>query len=159
MQSSGSVTRPLRVGEPAPTFDASDGEGTRWSTHGLAGRAFVLYFYPQDETPGCVAEACAFRDEHAAFAALDVLVLGVSRDDDASHRAFAKNRRIPFPLLCDPTGAIHAAYGAVMLGGLPRRVSYLIGADLRVVAVFDSHLRPAAHAEKMMDAARALRAK
>ena len=147
----------LRVGDQAPAFDASDGDGTLWRSDALAGRAFVLYFYPRDETPGCIVEACAYRDEYAAFEAIGVLVLGVSRDDEASHRAFAQNRRLPFPLLCDPDGVMHDAYGATMLGGLPRRVSYLVDEAGRVAAVFDSHLRPGAHAEKMLDAARALR--
>lgn len=139
-----------------PPFEAVDGDGRAWSRDSLAGRPYVLFFYPQDETPGCIAEACAFRDAWDEFREAGVLVLGVSRDDAASHRAFAQNRGLPFPLLCDADGAMHEAFGGVMLGGLPRRISYLVGPEGRVAAAFDSHLRPEAHAAKMLAAARSL---
>jgi peroxiredoxin Q/BCP len=142
-----SVARPLRVGERvawSPPLDA------------YRGRPFVIYFYPQDETPGCIVEACGYRDRWEEFEALKVPILGVSRDDEASHAAFAARRRLPFTLLSDADGALHDAFGATMMGGLPRRVSYLVTADGKVAAVFDSHLRPGSHSEEMLKAARRL---
>ena len=149
---------PLRVGDAAPDFRALDAEGRAWSLADLRGRAFVVYFYPADETPGCVAEACGYRDAWRGFEALGVPVLGVSRDPPETHRAFARRRRLPFTLLSDPDGAMHKAFRARWLGGLPRRVSYLVDEEGRVAAAFDSHLRPGSHAERMLDAARRLRA-
>ena len=147
---------PLAVGDAVPDFAAPDATGRAWRRADLAGRPFVVYFYPADETPGCVAEACGYRDAWPAFEALGVPVLGVSRDDARAHEAFARGRRLPFTLLSDPDGAMHTAFGAWRFGRLPRRVSYLVGEDGKVAAVFDSHLRPGSHAERMLEAARRL---
>lgn len=150
------VRGPLAVGDPVPPFDVHDSNGHAWSARALRGRPFVIYFYPQDETPGCIAEACGYRDDWASFEALGVPVLGVSRDGDESHRAFAAHRRLPFALVADPDGALHAAFGAFLLAGLPRRVSYLAGPDGRIAAVYDSHLQPGSHSARMLEAARRL---
>ena len=144
---------PLAVGDAIPDFAAPDASGRTWTRADLAGRPFVLYFYPADETPGCITEACGYRDAWPAFEALDVPVLGVSRDDALAHRAFAQKRRLPFVLLSDADGTMHDAFGARHFGRLPRRVSYLVDAEGRVAAVFDSHLRPGVHAERMLEAA------
>jgi len=134
------------------------GERITWSPplEPHRGRPFVIYFYPADETPGCIVEACGYRDRWEEFETLKVPILGVSRDDEASHRAFAERRRLPFTLVSDGDGALHEAFGASMMGGLPRRVSYLVDGDGKVAAVFDSHLRPGSHSEEMLKAARAL---
>lgn len=150
------MSRPLRPGDDAPPFEAHDGEGRAWSKDALAGRAFVLFFYPKDATPGCVREACGFRDAYGDFEKLDVPVLGVSRDDARSHKAFAESHRLPFPLLVDAEGRMHEAYGATMLGGLPRRITYLVDANGRVAEAFESNLNPEVHARRMLEAARAL---
>jgi peroxiredoxin Q/BCP len=150
------MSRPLRVGEPAPSFAAPDATGRAWRSADLAGRAFVLYFYPKDETPGCIVEACAYRDAWEDFQGAGVQVIGVSRDDLDAHRRFVEHRKLPFVLLSDGNGRMHEDYGATMMGGLPRRISYLVGRDGRIAAVFDSHLRPEAHAMKMLAAAREL---
>jgi peroxiredoxin Q/BCP len=150
------MARPLRPGERIPPFEANDAEGRAWSDRTLSGQAFVLFFYPADETPGCIREACAYRDAYGGFQALDVQLLGVSRDTADSHKAFAAGRSLPYPLLLDEEGRMHEAFGAFMLGGLPRRVSYLVDANSRIAGVYDSHLRPEAHAREMLAAARAL---
>lgn len=150
------MSRELKVGEQVPPFEAQDAEGRTWSGRSLSGQAYVLFFYPADETPGCVREACGYRDASASFGELDVQLLGVSRDDAASHKAFAANHRLPYPLLLDGDGRMHDAFGAFMLGGLPRRVSYLVDANGRVAGVYDSNLQPESHARKMLEAARAL---
>ena len=151
------MSRRLRPGEAVPPFEARDADGRAWSDASLRGQAYVLFFYPADETPGCIREACAYRDAWSGFEALDVKVLGVSRDDAASHRAFAAGRRLPYPLLLDPEERLHEAFGAFLFGGLPRRVSYLVDANGRVAGAYDSQLRPEAHARRMLEAARALR--
>lgn len=98
-------------GRKAPDFDLPGSDG---KTHRLAdyrGRTVVLYFYPKDDTPGCTKEACGFRDSFAAVSRRAV-VLGVSRDDVASHRRFAEKYNLPFPLLSDGDTAVMKAYGA-----------------------------------------------
>lgn len=146
--------RPLRRGEIAPPFEARGSDGEVWSTARLRGSPFVLYFYPKDATPGCTVQGCSFRDAFDGFRDLRVPVLGVSRDSLESHARFAQEHALPFVLLADEDGAMHEAFGATMLGGLPRRISYLIDARGVVAAVFESHLRPAAHALEMLAAAR-----
>lgn len=153
------MARILKAGERVPEFAAPDAEGRVWTRADLAGRPFVLYFYPADETPGCVAEGCAFRDASSAFEALGVPVFGVSRDSPGSHARFARARGFRFPLLSDEAGGMHRAFGAMVFGVLPRRVSYLVGADGRVVVAYESNLRPASHVARMLEAARALAAR
>ena len=150
------MPRPLRVGDPVPPFRALDGDGVERTEKDFAGAPWVVYFYPADETPGCVAQGCAFRDRWEEFRALGVPVVGVSRDPPESHREFARRRRLPFALLSDGDGAMHRAFGALALGVLPRRVTYLLDARGRVAAAFSSHLRPEAHAGEMLEAARRL---
>ncbi len=82
------------------------------SLEDLRGKRVVLYFYPKDDTPGCTVEACAFRDVLRDVSSAGAVVLGVSRDDSQSHVRFKKKFHLNFPLLSDPDGSIHRAYGA-----------------------------------------------
>ncbi len=100
----------LSVGDRAPDFCLSDGQGQQICLADLRGKRVVLYFYPRDLTPGCITEACGFRDAYADFEAQDVVVLGVSADDAKSHEKFRLKFQLPFPLLCDPEGQVGAAY-------------------------------------------------
>jgi thioredoxin-dependent peroxiredoxin len=101
----------VEEGQPAPDFEARDGSGTTVRLADLRGRPVVLYFYPKDDTPGCTKEACGFRDEYAALQATGAALLGVSPDDEESHRQFAAKFHLPFQLLADPGAAIATAYG------------------------------------------------
>ncbi len=102
----------LRAGDTAPAFALPDENGKIVSSEGLRGRRYVLYFYPKDDTPGCTTEACQFQENLTTFQSLEVPVLGVSRDDAASHRAFQQKFSLTFPLLSDPDKMIHESYGA-----------------------------------------------
>lgn len=102
----------LAVGENAPEFDLPDGEGNSVRLAALRGQWVVLYFYPRDNTPGCTKEACGFRDAYPQYQAQSVVVLGVSADDEKSHRKFATKYALPFPLLVDAGGQVAAAYGS-----------------------------------------------
>ena len=102
----------LSVGDAAPAFSLPTHDGVMVSSGDLLGTRYVLYFYPQDDTPGCTVEACGFRDEMSTLSDLGVAVYGVSPDDDASHRAFRAKYDLPFDLLSDPTTSTMAAYGA-----------------------------------------------
>ncbi len=102
----------LTAGQPAPDFALVDQDGQTHSLQDYRGRNVVLYFYPKDETRGCTIEACEFRDEHSALQALGAVVIGVSRDDEASHKNFAENHGLPFPLLVDGDASVSTTYGA-----------------------------------------------
>ncbi|WP_218081350.1 thioredoxin-dependent thiol peroxidase [Anthocerotibacter panamensis] len=99
------------VGEQAPDFNAVDSDGVTHALHQYRGKTVVLYFYPRDNTPGCTKEACSFRDEWAKLKALDVVVLGVSKDSQKSHQKFRDKFALPFPLLSDPEAQVAQQYG------------------------------------------------
>ncbi len=102
----------LEPGDKAPAFTLADAGGRKVSLQDFAGRHVVLYFYPQDDTPGCTKEACGFRDAWDDLRALGAVVLGVSADDAASHARFASKYKLPFTLLSDPDRKVMRAYGA-----------------------------------------------
>lgn len=96
----------------------------------LTGGPVLLYFYPADFTPGCTREACSFRDLHDDLARADVTVIGISPQDEGSHRRFSDRYALPFPLLADPDKSVIRAYGCDgPLGFGVRRATFLIGAD------------------------------
>jgi peroxiredoxin Q/BCP len=125
----------LNVGDTAPEFTAQDSDGGLWSLTAALGRGdVVVYFYPADFTPVCTREACAFRDNFADLSQVNVQIVGVSPQSAASHARFRKQYQLPFPLLCDENKAVIRAFGVDgPLGFGVRRVTYLIGADRRIV--------------------------
>jgi peroxiredoxin Q/BCP len=139
----------LEPGSPAPPFEARDQDGAVVRLADLRGRPVVLYFYPEDDTPGCTREACAFRDDLEAFRGRGAVVLGVSTQDAASHRVFRDRYGLTFPLLADPDKRITRAYGALGLLGLAKRVTYVIGPDGRIVAAF-RRMDPKTHSEEAL---------
>jgi peroxiredoxin Q/BCP len=107
------MSEKIKEGAVAPDFTAPSSEGGTVSLNGLKGKTVVLYFYSKDDTPACTREANSFKSSLPKFAKLDAVVLGVSRDDLASHAAFKKKFGLNFPLLADVNGKIHEAYGAL----------------------------------------------
>lgn len=95
----------------APDFTLADKDGNQVSLSDFAGKRVVLYFYQQDNTPGCTRQACAFAGAYRGFQALDTVVIGVSRDSAASHQRFAEKYDLPFVLLSDPELTAIQAYG------------------------------------------------
>ena len=130
------------IGAPAPDFALRADDGATYSLATLAGRRFILYFYPRDNTPGCTTEACDFRDRAAELAALGVQILGVSGDSVASHARFRAKHQLPFPLLADADLRVARAYGAFgektsygrRTAGLIRS-TFVVGPDGRIEAV------------------------
>jgi thioredoxin-dependent peroxiredoxin len=98
--------------EKAPPFSLTTDDGKTVSLADFAGKRVVLYFYPKDDTPGCTRQACAFQDNLGAVESRGAVVLGVSRDSLKSHEKFKTKYNLRFPLLSDPDGAVHRAYGA-----------------------------------------------
>jgi peroxiredoxin Q/BCP len=129
----------LRAGEPAPDFALPDQEGRNRSLAEFRGKWLALYFYPRDDTPGCTRQACAFRDDWQKLAALGAEVVGVSVDDVESHLDFAKQYRLPFPLLADAGGTVAARYGSIRDLGLvkfARRNTFLIDPQGRIAKAY-----------------------
>jgi thioredoxin-dependent peroxiredoxin len=134
------MARGIQVGDKAPDFTlpAQDGEPVRLSDR-LGQRVVVLYFYPKDETSGCTAEACAFRDSFEVFTDAGAEVIGVSSDSVDKHAAFADHHKLPFTLLADDKGQVRKLYGVPsILGMVPGRVTYVIDRTGVVRQVFNS---------------------
>lgn len=102
----------LNPGDRAPDFTLPDADGNLITLSHLRGQKVVLYFYPRDNTPGCTKEACGFRDLYNQYQENNMIVLGVSADDPASHTKFMKKYQLPFPLLVDEGGKIASLYGS-----------------------------------------------
>lgn len=101
----------LEEGTKAPEFTLPDKDGNLVSLPDFAGKKVVLYFYPRDNTLGCTRQACAFAGAYEAFKEIDAVVIGVSKDSEASHRKFSEKHGLPFILLSDPELAAIQAYG------------------------------------------------
>ena len=140
------------VGAPAPEFELPDQNGQLHSLEDYRDRWVVLYFYPKDETPGCTTQACEFRDDVFAFRDLNAQILGVSLDDVESHKAFAENHGLPFPLLADVDGAAAAAYGVKtrMFGmTVARRQTFIIGPDGSIAKHYEK-VNPSEHSKRVL---------
>jgi len=133
----------LQAGDRAPDFSAADEAGARHALSDYKGKTIILYFYPKDNTSGCTAEACDFRDGHAALKKKCAVVLGVSPDSAKSHASFKEKQKLSFPLLVDEDKALCSAYGVwkekSMYGrkymGVERS-TFVIGPDGRIKNVW-----------------------
>lgn len=148
------------IGALAPDFTLPGAGGRPVSlAELLRGGAVVLYFYPKDQTPGCTMEACGFRDEIDSFTEAGAQVVGISRDDEASHARFVAKHKLPFMLLSDTTGETHARYGVTKkLGLIPDRTTFVIDRDGIVRHVFSSMIRMRAHIDESLAIVKRLRA-
>ncbi len=137
----------LKSGNPAPLFGALDQNEDPFRLADLRGSWVVLYFYPKDETTGCTAEACTFRDEMADFMELGAKVVGVSAQGVESHRSFADHHSLNFTLVADEEKAVSRLYETVGILGVNRRVTYLIDREGIIAGVYRSEARPKSHVE------------
>lgn len=139
---------------PAPLFTLPASDGKVYSLDELKGTWVVLYVYPKDETPGCTIEACSFRDAHTEILKRRAVLLGLSMDDEKSHKAFESKHNLPFPLLSDATGDIikkYDAWGKKIFGkeGILRR-TYIINPSGEVVKVY-GRVTPLGHGQQVID--------
>jgi peroxiredoxin Q/BCP len=157
-QSLGDLAAPVGVGDRAPDFALPVHTGGWLGLWDMIGRkAVVLYFYPQDGTPGCIREARAFRDRYQEFAALRAEVVGVSSDPVASHRRFADRLDLPFPLLSDESGLVRRTYRvAHTLGILPGRATFVIDCTGVIRHRFESQFAPTRHVDEALQALAAM---
>lgn len=156
----GEVQRPdggeglLAEGSEAPALAKAAHDGTAIDLRAL-GKPAIVYFYPKDGTPGCTTEACAFRDVWSNYESAGVMVIGVSMDDDASHKAFADEHELPFPLIADTEGTWAKSFGVPATAGFTQRVSFLLDAEGKVAKVYPG-VDPGVHADEVLEAAKAL---
>jgi peroxiredoxin Q/BCP len=143
-------------GSPAPKFTTVDQSGQGVSLEDFLGTRVVLYFYPKDDTPGCTIEACEFRDEYALLKKSGYEILGVSVDNQDSHRSFAEKYQLPFRLLVDEDKKIVTAYGVWaeknVLGTVKmgtRRVTFVIDEKGLIARVFPN-VKPEGHASEIL---------
>jgi len=135
--------RDLVEGDKAPDFTLPSSTGKSVKLSDLRGKNVVLYFYPKDDTPGCTAEACGFRDNLPKFGSLDAVILGVSKDSPDSHSGFIKKYGLNFTLLSDEDLKVNNLYGTwVEKENYGRkywgteRSTFVIGKDGRIRKVF-----------------------
>jgi peroxiredoxin Q/BCP len=141
----------IKTGDVAPDFTLSSQNGTPVSLKDFRGQSVVLYFYPKDDTPGCTAESCAFRDQYEVFKSAGAEVIGISGDSPASHQKFADKYKLPFTLLSDQGDKVRNVYGAkAMFGLFPGRITYIIDGNGIVKHVFDSMLNFQGHVEESL---------
>jgi peroxiredoxin Q/BCP len=148
-------------GTKAPEVSFTRGDGSVVQLAELVGKkTLVLYFYPKDDTPGCTAEACSFRDSYEDFLKAGADVVGVSADDSGSHEAFKAKHKLPFTLLSDPDGAAAKALGVKKTFGLiAGRVTFVIDRQGVVQHRFDSQLRVNKHVEEALALVKQLEAR
>ena len=141
----------LKVGDPFPTWSLVDHTGKKVSSTDLAGKQYLLWFYPKAMTPGCTAEGDGLRDKFADLQKAGVEVLGVSFDQPQDNARFVQEQQFPFCLLSDTERNVAVAVGAADSPQQPvaRRISYLVGPDGRVLRVYGA-VNPATHAEEVL---------
>lgn len=140
----------LQVGDRAPNFTLSSATGGDVSLSDFLGKkAVVIYFYPKDDTPGCTAESCAFRDNYDVFTDAGAEVIGISGDSVASHQQFASKYQLPFILLSDSQNQVRKLFDVpATLFVLPGRVTYVIDKEGIVRHIFNSMLDFKAHVDE-----------
>jgi thioredoxin-dependent peroxiredoxin len=154
------MARGIQVGDKAPDFTlpSQSGDEVRLSDR-LGERVVVLYFYPKDNTSGCTAEACAFRDSYETFTDAGAEVIGVSSDSADKHAAFAGQHNLPFTLVADKGGRVRKSYGVPsVLGVIPGRVTYVIDRTGTVRHVFSSMTNIGQHVNDALEMVRQLQA-
>ena len=141
----------IKTGSRIPSFVLPNQNGDNVNIDDLIGKSnLVIYFYPKDDTPGCTAEACSFRDQFADFEDIGAKVIGISSDPVKKHKQFAEKHNLPFTLLSDVNKKVRKAFGVPsdMLGLLPGRVTYVVDRQGVVRHVFNSQFNAARHVEE-----------
>jgi peroxiredoxin Q/BCP len=145
----------FEVGTKMPKFKLHDQNGLLRSSDEFNGRKnLVIYFYPKDETPGCISEACGFRDRYEEFLEHNCEVIGISYDTAASHQKFAEHYQLPFVLLSDPQREVAGLFGVgkAWLGLVPGRSTFIINKSGVLVARFDHQLLAKKHVKEALNA-------
>ena len=146
-----------QAGEKAPQFDSYDQDGKKISLKDFKGKTVVLYFYPKDNTPGCTKEACSLRDRYPSFKKKSVIILGVSKDSQKSHKGFIEKHDLPFILISDIDKKVQEAYGVwqeknmygrKVMGTV--RTTFIISPEQKIAYVFNK-VDCENHAEEVLE--------
>jgi len=143
----------VEVGSDVPQFTLADQNGSLLSISSVIGKKnLVIYFYPKDDTPGCTAEACYFRDEYEVFNEADAMIIGISGQSVESHKKFAEKYRLSFTLLSDEGDKVRNLFGVPVnfLGLLPGRVTYIADKSGKVVEIFNSQTQSKRHVDEAL---------
>lgn len=143
----------LQVGDKVPHFSAIDTNANVFKSDTVVGKkAFVIYFYPKDDTRVCTEQACSFRDQYENFKSLDAEVIGVSSDSVKSHQKFTNQYKLPFILLSDVDKKLRKLFGVPndLLGLIPGRVTYVVDKNGIIQLVFNS-MSGKIHIEKALE--------
>ena len=157
-QQAQSSRRKVQVGDHAPLFSLPTQSGTAVSLGDFLGKGtVVLYFYPRDNTMGCTAEACSFRDHYEIFKEAGAEVIGVSSDSEETHQRFASRHKLPFLLLSDKHGSVRELYGVpATLGVIPGRVTYVIDKQGVVRHIFNDRFNAKKHITQALQMVQAI---
>jgi len=148
----------LQIGDRAPDFTLISATGETVTLSDFKGKKpVVVYFYPKDDTPGCTAESCAFRDSYQVFQDIGAEVIGISGDSVDSHRKFADKYNLPFILLSDSQNSVRKQFGVpTTLFVLPGRVTYVIDKEGIIRHVFNSMMDFKAHVDEALNTLKSL---
>ena len=146
----------LEIGTKAPEFALYDQDGHLHTLNNYLGRKVILYFYPKDQTAGCIKEACSFRDRYPQFTEKGAVILGVSKDSVKSHKNFEEKQHLPFTLLSDPDHKVQELYDVWVEKNMygkkvkgTERSTYLIDEEGFIIKTYQK-VKPADHAENVL---------
>jgi peroxiredoxin Q/BCP len=143
----------IKIGSTIPAFKLPDQNGNLFDISSVIGKKnLVIYFYPKDDSPGCTAQACSFRDQFEVFTEADAVIIGISGQSVESHKKFAEKHRLTYTLLSDEGNKIRKKFGVPtnFFGMIPGRVTYVIDKNGKVVYIFNSQTKVNEHVEKTL---------
>ncbi len=143
----------LKINQMAPAFQLADSHQQIVTLDDFKGHWVVLFFYPKDNTPGCTAEACNFRDAYQEILALNTKILGINTDSSESHQRFISKKQLPFPLLSDTSGKVSQQYGCLFKIGPIRfckRQSFIIDPEGKIARIYRK-VDPRQHARQIIN--------
>jgi len=143
----------IKIGSNIPSFTLPDQNGNLFNINSVLGKKnLVIYFYPKDDSPGCTAQACSFRDQFEVFTEADAVIIGVSGQSVKSHKEFAEKHRLTFTLLSDEGNKLRKQFGVPtnLLGLLPGRVTYVADKTGKVIYIFNSQINATKHVDEAL---------
>jgi len=150
LNNKGKTMKKIEVGDKIPSFTLKDENNIDFDITKIKS-PLIIYFYPKDETPGCIKEACKFRDEFESFVDLGIRVIGISADNSESHKKFKEKYKLPFTLLADTNNSVRKMFGVPKsMLFLPGRVTYVIDKKGIVKYIFNSQFGAEKHIENSL---------
>lgn len=146
-------TKPLAIGDFIPQFELYDQQGELFSTKDYKNKPLVIFFYPKDHTPGCTAQACAFRNYEKEFAATGAQVIGINSGSVKEHKSFAKKYALNYPVLSDPNHEVRKSFGSpgLFFNRVADRVTFVTDAQHRIVFTFKSLSKATHHVNESLN--------